>query len=451
VCPRLLWSYREAEAKEELTYALIRSRFIFPASQKPGTTQLPTDFDFSAYLRNRMSHEVAHSLHVSEATWMTILLLLGFILYLPVLERDQLHVDVTVHYVIALGWGLWLYTFAIRAKLGHIMYMLTPPHALLDGPPRSFDEEAPTIGLLAARTDIPPYESLAPTKNGSKQERLFWRGRAGPGHLLFLLRFQMLATAICLAVLYTWLTKNPQDTYYLLLGFLPVLDVMITSPKSVLPAMVIVTSVEMLKKNGAITETLNEMKTEKMLKMLKMLNTLQASGRKAKKLQDLEKKKRPGAPPPKPKELDPATEAELTQAFELFDKDGSGTIDKDELSLVMQSLGVELDGTQLAALYVQMDPSGDGVIDFKEFCDVMADEKTTETPAQIASNIFLMLDADGNGKIYSKELKECVMKINPALTDDDVAAAMALFDADGSGMITEKEFRQGIEKMKTFG
>jgi len=227
--------------------------------------------------------------------------------------------------------------------------------------------------------------------------------------------------------------------------------VLITAPKIILPWMVVSTSTELLKKNGPINETLNEMRTEKTLKMLKMLQTLQAQAKRAQKLKLADKKNRPGAPPQKPKELDPAQEAELTQAFNLFDKDNSGTIDKEELANVMASLGVDLDATALAALYAQMDPSGDGVIDFKEFCDVMADGQSNETPAQMANNIFMMLDKDGSGKITGAELKASVILVNPALTDDDIAAAMSLFDADGTGTITEKEFRQGLEKMKTFG
>ena len=70
LCPRLIWGYREAEAKEELTYALLRARFIFPGgTAKPGDAKpLPADFDFSTYLRLRSCHEVAHALHVSPMT-----------------------------------------------------------------------------------------------------------------------------------------------------------------------------------------------------------------------------------------------------------------------------------------------------------------------------------------------------------------------------------------------
>jgi len=453
ICPRLLWGYREAEAKEELTYALLRARFVFPPKTEKNAafTKLPAEFDFSTYLRLRCVHEVAHTLHVSENTWAAVIVFLGLILYVPVLEEKYAHVNITVQYVIGLGWALWLYSFAVRAKMGHVMYMLTPPHALLDGPPKEFDEEAPTVALLAQKTDTPPYENLAPTAGGSKHERLFWRGRQGPGHLLFLMRFQMLLTAICLAVMYTWLNSKPEDTYALLLGLLPVLDVMITSPKSILPMMVLTTSCELMKKKADVEETINEMKTEKTLKMLKMLNTLSAQAKKAQKLQKMDKKQRPGMPKPKPRDIDPVVEAELRQAFDLFDKDSSGTIDKDELRMVMQSLGQDLDDGALATLYAVMDPDGSGTIDFGEFCDVMAPDPTPETPAQIAASVFLMLDKDGSGKITAAELKDSVRMINPTVTDEDIAAAMELFDKDRTGTVTEKEFRQGIELMKTFG
>jgi len=454
ICPRLLWGYREAEAKEELTYALLRARFIFPPGGKIDQGKpLPADFDFSTYLRLRCVHEVAHTLHVSPTTWAAVIVFLGMILMLPVLEEKYAHVELTVEYVVALGWGLWLYCFAIRAKMGHIMYMVTPPHPLLEGAPKTdkFDEEAPSNALLAPKLEVPPYESLAPTKAGSKHERLFWRGRAGPGHLLFLMRLQMLLTAIILAVDYTWMTSKPQDTMVLLLGILPVLDVMITSPKSILPMMVMTTSVELMKKKALIEETLVEMKTEKTLKMLKMLHTLTAQAKQAQKLQKMDKRSRPGMPKPKPKDIDPQMEAELRQAFELFDKDNSGSIDKAELKEVMASLGQDLDDSALATLYAQMDPSGDGVISFEEFADVMAPEPSSETPAQVAASVFLMLDKDGSGKITAAELKDSVKLVNPSVTDDDVGAAMELFDKDHTGTITEKEFRQGIELMKTFG
>merc|ERR1719240_1636033 len=117
----------------------------------------------------------------------------------------------------------------------------------------------------------------------------------------------------------------------------------------------------------------------------------------------------------------------------------------------MGSLGMDLSDSDLDCMYQQMDPSGDGTIDFDEFADAMAPDETPQTPAQVAASVFLMLDKDGSGKITAAELKQSVILINPNLTDEDIGAAMELFDKDHTGTITEKEFRQGIELMKTFG
>ena len=65
--------------------------------------------------------------------------------------------------------------------------------------------------------------------------------------------------------------------------------------------------------------------------------------------------------------VDMAKEAELKAAFECFDLDNSGTIDKDELAALMGNLGVALGDQDLGRLHAQMDTDGDGTISFEEF------------------------------------------------------------------------------------
>ena len=103
-------------------------------------------------------------------------------------------------------------------------------------------------------------------------------------------------------------------------------------------------------------------------------------------------------------------------AFDFFDKDKSGYIDKvrvrarararararvrirvrvrltltliltltltqSELKLVLGSLGTVLSEDDLALLYVEMDPSGDGQIDLGEFTSVMAQDPANKPSA----------------------------------------------------------------------
>ena len=123
--------------------------------------------------------------------------------------------------------------------------------------------------------------------------------------------------------------------------------------------------------------TLHEMKTEKTLRMLKLLSMLQAQAARARKLQG--GARRAAKPPKAP---DPAQVAELKQAFEFFDKDESGFIDKTELGLVLQSLGSRPSDSDLAVLYCEMDPSGDGQIDVNEFISVMAQDPAEKPSAR---------------------------------------------------------------------
>lgn len=59
----------------------------------------------------------------------------------------------------------------------------------------------------------------------------------------------------------------------------------------------------------------------------------------------------------------------LRTAFNMFDKDGSGKIDKTELMSILQAEEVEslVPSEQLAEYIAQVDNDGDGEIDFEEF------------------------------------------------------------------------------------
>jgi hypothetical protein len=43
------------------------------------------------------------------------------------------------------------------------------------------------------------------------------------------------------------MTSRPEDTPFLLLGFLPVFDVLLVAPKRIMPMLTVVTSIEMMK------------------------------------------------------------------------------------------------------------------------------------------------------------------------------------------------------------
>ena len=58
-------------------------------------------------------------------------------------------------------------------------------------------------------------------------------------------------------------------------------------------------------------------------------------------------------------------------AFSVFDQDGDGTINVDELGTVMKALGKETSEEELTEMMLQADANGDGDVDFSEFLSLM--------------------------------------------------------------------------------
>ena len=79
--------------------------------------------------------------------------------------------------------------------------------------------------------------------------------RRGPGLLLFAMRVVMLTSALSIAVLlmYIGTERRAGQRHMLLLAILPVLDVLVASPRRWLPALVIATSVDQMRRRGTYT------------------------------------------------------------------------------------------------------------------------------------------------------------------------------------------------------
>jgi len=72
-----------------------------------------------------------------------------------------------------------------------------------------------------------------------------------------------------------------------------------------------------------------------------------------------------------PPELTEDQKAEIREAFDLFDTDGSGTIDIKELKVAMRALGFDTTKEELRKLVAQVDKDGSGAVEFKEFLQMM--------------------------------------------------------------------------------
>jgi centrin-2/centrin-1 len=77
--------------------------------------------------------------------------------------------------------------------------------------------------------------------------------------------------------------------------------------------------------------------------------------------------------------LTPEQKQEIREAFDLFDTDGSGTIDCKELKVAMRALGFEPKKEEIKRMIADIDKNGSGTIDFNEFLELMTAKMVMST------------------------------------------------------------------------
>ena len=90
---------------------------------------------------------------------------------------------------------------------------------------------------------------------------------------------------------------------------------------------------------------------------------------------------------------------EIKEAFDLFDTDGSGTIDPKELRAAMQSLGFEAKNQTIFQMISDLDKNKSGSIDFEEFLDMMTARMSDKDTREDIAKVFRLFDDDTSGSI----------------------------------------------------
>lgn len=133
--------------------------------------------------------------------------------------------------------------------------------------------------------------------------------------------------------------------------------------------------------------------------------------------------------------------ADLKEAFAMFDINGDGTIELNEIRQVMRKLGQNPTEDELKEMISTVDDNDDHEIDFEEFLVLMKSRTVVDDPEKELKDAFAVFDSDGNGAIDRKELKRLMKKLGQALTEAEVDAMMEQVDSNGDGEISYDEFK----------
>lgn len=132
--------------------------------------------------------------------------------------------------------------------------------------------------------------------------------------------------------------------------------------------------------------------------------------------------------------------SEIKEAFQLFDKDGSGYISSKELGMVMRSLGQNPTEQELMDMINEVDVDGSGTVDFPEFLDMMAKKIQNTDSAGEVREAFRVFDKMNEGHINVNELRFVLTNINCQLTQDEIEELISDADQNHDGFISFEEF-----------
>ena len=131
------------------------------------------------------------------------------------------------------------------------------------------------------------------------------------------------------------------------------------------------------------------------------------------------------------------------EAFERFDKDGSGSIDAWELKETLKAMGQNPTEEEVFQMLAQVDDDGSGTIDFPEFLKVIEQQKEAmeaqgdETDVQ-AAWVAMGGEPDKSGEVDVEKLRRTIKAFELTI---DIDKLIVETDTDGSGFIDYEEFK----------
>lgn len=131
---------------------------------------------------------------------------------------------------------------------------------------------------------------------------------------------------------------------------------------------------------------------------------------------------------------------EIKEAFDLFDTDGSGTIDPKELKSAMESLGFEAKNQTIYQMISDLDKDGSGAIDFDEFLDMMTARLSDKDSREDINKVFRLFDDEKQGAITIKNLRRVAKELGETMTDEELLEMIERADSDGDGRVTADDF-----------
>ena len=149
-------------------------------------------------------------------------------------------------------------------------------------------------------------------------------------------------------------------------------------------------------------------------------------------------------------ELTEDQKLEIKEAFDIFDSDKSGTIDRHELRVAMRAMGFDVSKADIIQIMEAKDPENTGTLNFNAFSEVVGEKMAQRDPLEEIRKAFALFDDDHTGKISIKNIRRVARELGEGMTDEELQAMIDEFDTDHDGQISEQEFIAIMDPSQSF-
>ena len=121
----------------------------------------------------------------------------------------------------------------------------------------------------------------------------------------------------------------------------------------------------------------------------------------------------------------------------MFDKDGSGNIDVNEMREAMRALSVFLTKDQVLQMMATVDTDGNGFVDYEEFRTLIKDHIKNRNKEEELINVFRIYDEDDTGLIEFSDLRRVSKELDHGdISDEEIYGMIFEATRDRKGKVT---------------
>merc|ERR1719164_93361 len=131
---------------------------------------------------------------------------------------------------------------------------------------------------------------------------------------------------------------------------------------------------------------------------------------------------------------------EIQDSFDLFDKDGTGTIDAEDLWVVMRALGCEPKKEDMKKMLGEVDKDNTGQVDFEGYLQVVLNKMVERPSTDDIHKAFRLLDQGQKGKVDFDDLKRIATQIGEQIEDEEIREMLSEADRSGTGKVGTEDF-----------